>query len=244
MRTPPLHHLPPLEAVVSQHMSPAGGLVNGDVQIDPTAQIGPGVLLQADPGCQIRVGSGVCIGMGSVIHAHGGSLIIGQGVTLGVGVLVVGAGTIGANACVGSYSTVMDCYVEPQMIIPPGSLMGDESREVAMAGIPESVVDQSSVQPSPPPSSGQLSSLEPPSPHRLPNNPNDNVQESLAAWHQAQSQSSPPSDLSAPDPSAANPSPPEPVPPKTVKPNGIPGQADLDRLLNRIVPHRLGNTSE
>ncbi|NJM00102.1 MAG: hypothetical protein HC924_15470 [Synechococcaceae cyanobacterium SM2_3_2] len=229
MRTPPLHHLPPLEAVVSQHISPAGGLINGDVQMDPTAQIGPGVLLQADPGCQIRVGAGACIGMGSIIHAHGGSLIIGQGVTLGVGVLVVGAGTIGANACVGSYSTVMDCYVEPQMIIPPGSLMGDESREAAMTGIPEAGVDKPSVAPSIPVGPGQLSSLEPPGTHRLPNNPNANVQESLAAWHQAQSQSSPS---------------PQPVPPKTVKPNGIPGQADLDRLLNRIVPHRLGNTAE
>ncbi|MGF1574611.1 MAG: hypothetical protein ACFCU9_01505 [Cyanophyceae cyanobacterium] len=219
---------------MSQNVSQARGLVNGDVQIDPTAQIGPGVLLQADPGCQIRVGSGVCIGMGSVIHAHGGSLIIGQGVTLGVGVLVVGAGTIGANACVGSYSTVMDCYVEPQMIIPPGSLMGDESREAAMAGIPEVGVDKPPAQPSTPLDPGQLSPLEPPTTHRLPNNPNDNVQESLAAWHQAQSQSSPPPDSPVS----------KPVPPKTVKPNGIPGQADLDRLLNRIVPHRLGNTSE
>ncbi|NJO86234.1 MAG: hypothetical protein HC818_06545 [Synechococcaceae cyanobacterium RM1_1_27] len=229
MRTPPLHHLPPLEAVVSQHISPAGGLINGDVQMDPTAQIGPGVLLQADPGCQIRVGAGACIGMGSIIHAPRGIPDHRPGGDARGGGFGGGSGyDWGQCLCrLLFHHHGLLCGTADDH--PPGSLMGDESREAAMTGIPEAGVDKPSVAPSIPVGPGQLSSLEPPGTHRLPNNPNANVQESLAAWHQAQSQSSPS---------------PQPAPPKTVKPNGIPGQADLDRLLNRIVPHRLGNTAE
>lgn len=220
MRTPPLHHLPPLEAMVSEQVLQLGGQIYGEVQVDPTAQIAPGVLLQADPGCQIRIGAGACIGMGSILHAHGGSLVIGHGATLGVGVLVVGSGTVGAGVCVGSYSTIFDSYLAPNLIIPPGSLLGDESREVIRSDGQQQQPTEPSVQVNPADTT--------PIPHRFPTTPTDNVQRSLSAWHQAQAQSTPLTE--------------SPVP-KAPKPNGIPGQADLDRLLNRIVPHRLGTES-
>ncbi len=225
MRTPPLHHLPPLEAMVSEQVLQAGGHIDGEVQVDPTAQIAPGVLLQADPGCQIRIGAGACIGMGSILHAHGGSLVIGHGATLGVGVLVVGSGTVGAGVCVGSYSTIFDSYLAPNLIIPPGSLVGDQSREAIQAG------DQGDPKDPPTDPAAQTNPADPsgaPIPHRFPTTPTDNVQRSLSAWHQAQAQSTPLTE--------------SPVP-KAPKPNGIPGQADLDRLLNRIAPHRLGTES-
>ncbi len=105
---------------------------SGDVVIDHSAKIAPGVLLQADPGSRIEIGSGVCIGMGSIIHAHDGTLTFEPGATLGVGVLVVGQGTIGQLACVGSYSTVFDCSIDTGHIVPPGSLVGEAGRDLEL----------------------------------------------------------------------------------------------------------------
>lgn len=102
--------------------------VSGDVTIDPSAVIGPGVLLAAEPNSRIVIAAGVCIGMGTIIHAQEGSLEIESGAVLGAGVLVVGAGKIGANACVGSCTTLFYSSVESKQVIFPGSLIGDKSR--------------------------------------------------------------------------------------------------------------------
>jgi len=102
--------------------------VSGDVTIDPSAIIGPGVLLAAEPNSRIVIASGVCIGMGTIIHAQQGSLEVETGVVLGAGVLVIGAGKIGANACVGSCTTILYSSIESKQVISPGSLVGDGSR--------------------------------------------------------------------------------------------------------------------
>lgn len=102
--------------------------VSGDVTIDASAVIGPGVLLAAEPNSRIVIAAGVCIGMGTIIHAQEGSLEIESGAVLGAGVLVVGAGKIGANACVGSCTTLFYSSVESKQVIFPGSLIGDKSR--------------------------------------------------------------------------------------------------------------------
>lgn len=102
--------------------------VSGDVTIDPSAVIGPGVLLAAEPNSRIVIAAGVCIGMGTIIHAQEGSLEIESGAVLGAGVLVLGAGKIGANACVGSCTTLLYSSVESKQVISPGSLIGDKSR--------------------------------------------------------------------------------------------------------------------
>lgn len=102
--------------------------VSGDVKIDPSAVIGPGVLLAAEPNSRIVIAAGVCIGMGTIIHAQEGSLEVETGAVLGAGVLVVGAGKIGANACVGSCTTILYSSIEPKQVISPNSLIGDKSR--------------------------------------------------------------------------------------------------------------------
>ncbi|MBI4782514.1 MAG: hypothetical protein HY785_14535 [Oscillatoriophycideae cyanobacterium NC_groundwater_1537_Pr4_S-0.65um_50_18] len=104
--------------------------VSGDVTIHPTAAIAPGVLLQADPGCRLVVGAGVCVGIGALLHAHQGNLVIEAGVTLGSGVLIVGQATIGENACIGSAVTILNRSVEPQQLIASGTLVGDDSRQM------------------------------------------------------------------------------------------------------------------
>jgi len=104
--------------------------LSGDVTIEAGAAIAPGVLIQADPGSQIRIKHGVCIGIGSILHATAGILEIGEGANIGAEVLLIGQLTIGANACIGSATTILNCSVELGQVIPPGSLIGDASRPI------------------------------------------------------------------------------------------------------------------
>jgi len=106
--------------------------VLGDVRIDDSAAIAPGVILQADTNFSLTIGAGVCIGMGTILHAHQGNLEIQMGAVLGAGVLVVGAVTIGANACIGSTTTIWNAHVDPERVIIPGSVVGKIGREVAL----------------------------------------------------------------------------------------------------------------
>jgi len=113
-------------------------LMSGDVVVNEGAAIAPGVILQADPGSRISIAAGACIGMGVILHAREGNLDIGAGVILGAGVLVVGSGTIGANACIGAATTLLDPCIPQMQILPAGSLIGDSSRQVvAEATAPE-----------------------------------------------------------------------------------------------------------
>lgn len=108
--------------------------VTGDVTIHPTAAIAPGVLLQAEPGCRLVVGAGVCVGIGAILHAYQGNLMIEAGVTLGSGVLIVGQVTVGANACIGSAVTLLNQSIAPQQVVASGSLVGDDSRQIDLTG--------------------------------------------------------------------------------------------------------------
>jgi carbonic anhydrase/acetyltransferase-like protein (isoleucine patch superfamily) len=98
-------------------------VVVGDVVIAEGVAIAPGVLLQADPGSRIVLGSGICLGMGCVVHASGGEIRIDAGVNLGAGVLVVGATTIGPGAIVGAGTTIFGEAIGPGQLVPPNSLL-------------------------------------------------------------------------------------------------------------------------
>lgn len=108
--------------------------ISGEVVVHPSAAIAPGVLLQADPGSRLTIAAGVCIGQGAVLHAHQGILAIEAGATLGSGVLIVGRGIIGSNACVGAFTTVIDGSIESNQSVPTYSLIGDVSRQVTLEG--------------------------------------------------------------------------------------------------------------
>jgi len=95
----------------------------GDVQLDPSAVVAPGVLLQADQGSKIVVGAGVCLGMGTIVHAYGGQITIEAGANLGAGVLVVGALKIGQGSCIGATSTIYNVDIPPGKMIAPNSLV-------------------------------------------------------------------------------------------------------------------------
>ncbi|NJM56947.1 MAG: hypothetical protein HC857_05280 [Synechococcales cyanobacterium RU_4_20] len=119
-------HLPPLHPPFSDRYH-----VSGEVAIALDAVIAPGVVLMADPSSTIVVGSGVCLGLGVVLHAHRGSIVIGAGASLGAGVLVVGNCRIGTQACIGASTTLHNASVAPSQLVPPGSLL---SRRATTSG--------------------------------------------------------------------------------------------------------------
>ena len=120
-------HLPlPLPLSSHSHV-----YVQGDVTIDPSAVISSGVILRANPESQIVIAAGVCIGAGSILHAYQGTLEVETGANLGAGVLIVGQGKIGANACIGSLTTIWNASIEPLQVIPAASVVGDSGRHVA-----------------------------------------------------------------------------------------------------------------
>jgi carbon dioxide concentrating mechanism protein CcmN len=119
MSVPPLHLSNKFESYIS-----------GEVTIHPSAVLAPGVILQAAVNSKMIIGPGVCIGMGSILQVSEGTLEVEAGANLGAGFLMVGQGKIGANACVGSATTVFNCSIEPGTVIPPGSILGDTSREI------------------------------------------------------------------------------------------------------------------
>lgn len=102
----------------------------GDVQIDPSAAIAPGVILQAAPDCQITIAAGACLGMGTIICASYGDVAVEAGVILGAGVLILGQATVGANSCIGAATTIYNTTVEPMQFVQAGTVLGDTSREV------------------------------------------------------------------------------------------------------------------
>jgi carbon dioxide concentrating mechanism protein CcmN len=130
-------HLPPLPLSSNNYVH-----TEGEVSIDPSAAIGSGVILRAATDSKIIIGAGVCIGIGSILTASQGILEVEAGANLGAGVLMVGKGKIGTNACIGALTTIWNASIEPWQVVPPGSLVGDKGRQVPTpASVTESVIE-------------------------------------------------------------------------------------------------------
>lgn len=119
-------YLTPLQAVHNAQLYQIG-----DVTVDPSAVIGIGVILQAAPNCRIVIGAGACLGMGTILNACEGSIEIEPGAVLGAGVLMVGQGKVGANASIGSVTTIFNASIKPMQVLAAGSVMGDIQAKVA-----------------------------------------------------------------------------------------------------------------
>lgn len=118
-------YLPPPQPVLNKDIR-----ISGDVEIHPTASLAPGVILQAAPNSRIVIGADVCIGMGVIINACGGSIEIDNGAILGAGVLIVGMSKIGNNACIGTSTTIFQSNIAAMSVVEPGSIIGDTARKI------------------------------------------------------------------------------------------------------------------
>ncbi|MEG4046211.1 carbon dioxide concentrating mechanism protein [Microcoleus sp. Pol17_C1] len=194
-------------------------LMSGDVVVNEGAAIAPGAILQAEPGSRISIAAGACIGMGVILHAREGTLEIAAGVILGAGVLVVGAGTIGENACIGAGTTLINPCIEKMQIMAAGSLMGDTSRQAAAEEATATAPTAAPTSPetpeaTTPPVDRQIEPIEPPQPAQTP------------------PQTAPETAPEPPESTAAEP----PQPGET--PTILYGQAHINRLLGTLFPHR------
>jgi carbon dioxide concentrating mechanism protein CcmN len=114
-----------LPSLQLQPISTSHYYVSGDVTIQAGVAIAPGVLLQADPNSRVIIKAGACIGIGAVLHAHGGMVEVGEGANIGAEVLLVGQVTIGARACIGAATTILNSAIAKDEMVRPGSLIGD-----------------------------------------------------------------------------------------------------------------------
>lgn len=211
--------LAPLHPIRDYH-----SYVRGDVLIDPSVAIAPGVILQAEAGSQIAIAPGACIGMGSVIHAIKGKIEIGEGVILGAGVLVVGNVSIGANACIGSATTIVNTEIARGQILPPGVLIGDQSRQVDLDLEPDLK----------PISSGYVDSDSPAASENSP----ASVTQSPDSTQQSQTPTSVPEKKPVPDAEISDqPEIPEIVVPPKTSPQ-VYGKTYINQLLVTMLPHR------
>ncbi|MEM6520189.1 MAG: hypothetical protein AAF722_12770, partial [Cyanobacteria bacterium P01_C01_bin.70] len=97
--------------------------VGSNVEVAPDVAIATGAVLEAAPGAALIVAAGVCIGAGVVVQATGGKLVLEVGVNLGGGVLILGQGKVGAHACIGANSTLLNPQVESGAVLPMRSLL-------------------------------------------------------------------------------------------------------------------------
>ncbi len=227
-------HLPPLLSQHDNHF-----YIRGNVSIHPHAAIAPGVVLQADAESEIVIAAGVCIGMGSVLHAYQGKLEVQEAATLGAGVLWIGRGQIGAHASIGARTTIFNHSIAAEAVIPPGSVIGDESRPVLLADLETNPLGSA-----PELQSEGVSNFHPPT--------NQAPQAVGVSSIGTQSSVANPTvfNSTSPNPTAPDPTVPEltapdsPVAESTVMGNGQPrqgpvaGQASLDRLMVMLFPHR------
>ncbi|MEG4495981.1 carbon dioxide concentrating mechanism protein [Microcoleus sp. F10-C6] len=195
-------------------------LMSGDVVVNEGAAIAPGAILQADPGSRISIAAGACIGMGVILHAREGNLDIAAGVILGAGVLVVGAGTIGANACIGAGTTLINPCIDKMQIMPAGSLIGDTSRQAPAE-------EATATAPTAAPTSPETPEATTP-PVDRPIEPIDEPPQPV----QTPPQTAPETAPEPPESTAAEP----PQPGET--PTILYGQAHINRLLGTLFPHR------
>ncbi len=120
---PPLQppvNLPAANAPLRDHLQ---AQVDGDVTIDPSAVLGLGVMVRAEPGTKIVIGAGVCVGMGTVLHAQSGEIWVGNGVSIGAGGLILGAAKLGDNCCLGTSTTVINSIVASGAVVSPGTVV-------------------------------------------------------------------------------------------------------------------------
>ncbi len=118
--------------------------ISGDVIIDDTAIIAPGVILQAAQGSKIVIRAGASIGMGAILKAYQGTIEVRENAVIGAGSLILGQGVVGANVGLGASVTIYHASIEQMTVIPAGSLIGDPTRSFDSSSPTERVVIKTS----------------------------------------------------------------------------------------------------
>jgi len=84
------------------------------IEVGPASNIQDGCVLHADPGYPLRIGHGVSVGHGAILHG----CRVGDGVLVGMGAVVMNGATIGDGSIVAAGTLVPE-----GVSIPDGSLV-------------------------------------------------------------------------------------------------------------------------
>ncbi len=93
----------------------------GDISMASAVTLAPGVLIHVAPGSRLVLEAGVCVASGTVIRVYGGTLHLGRGCSVAAGAILLGAGQVGAEACIGAGSTVVNPDVAAQAVVAAGT---------------------------------------------------------------------------------------------------------------------------
>jgi hypothetical protein len=108
--------------------------------VHDTALIANSAQLQTTTPHRIEIGAGVVIGEGCWLQACSGDIVIESGTVLGVGVLIVGWGNIGALSIIGSAVTLFETAIESGSTIAAHSVQGLPERDLPLpltASVPD-----------------------------------------------------------------------------------------------------------
>lgn len=105
----------------------------GAVKVAQGSMIAATAILGAEPDGSLTIAPEVCLGSEVVIQARWGSLTIETGAIIGRGVLIIGRGSIGAGACIGSNSTLINPQIAACRVVPPETLLGDPSGDPSIS---------------------------------------------------------------------------------------------------------------
>ncbi|GAB4299348.1 MAG: carbon dioxide concentrating mechanism protein [Oscillatoriaceae cyanobacterium] len=212
-------YLPPLPSVCNPQVQ-----MSGDVWVDPSATLGPGVILQAGANARIAIAAGVCIGMGTILQAFEGNIDVEREAVLGAGVLIVGNAKIGTRASVGATATIYNSGVKPLQVVPAGSVLGDRFQSAIVSPPPEAL-------PEDPQAVAQPEAAESPAPET----PVPEVSPTPAATPSEETKSVAPDPASATAPATISEADTKGDPPKPA--NTIYGQEHVSRILVTIFPN-------
>jgi carbonic anhydrase/acetyltransferase-like protein (isoleucine patch superfamily) len=94
-----------------------GAVIRGDceaISIGERTNIQDGCIVHADPGYPCRIGNGVTVGHGAIVHGA----IVADNVTIGMRAVILNGARIGENSLIGAGALVTEGAE-----IPPGSLV-------------------------------------------------------------------------------------------------------------------------
>lgn len=112
-----------------------GAVLRGDnmaIVVDERSNIQDGCILHTDPGFELRVGKGVTVGHGAVLHSCdiGDGSLIGIHATVLTGAVVGRDCIIGANSLVTGNSRIPDGYLAFGSPAKPQRLLTDAERQL------------------------------------------------------------------------------------------------------------------
>ena len=100
-------------------------VLRGDTEpitIGPGSNVQDGVIMHVDPGYSLKIGAGVTVGHGAIVHGA----TIGDNALIGMGAIILNGAVVGQNSLVGANALVTEGKVYP----PDSLIIGSPAKAV------------------------------------------------------------------------------------------------------------------